>query len=119
MTIASCRPPLRASAVVEVYAKWCGPSPACKSTYRKLQDDLIDQQKRIRLCQVCATDVKGVEELVKYAVSARPTFLLYLNGEKVGTVEGVSTPTLEKLIKAYLPVELLGAEAAEEGEAEV
>ena len=71
------------------------------------------------MCQVCATDVKGVEELVKYAVSARPTFLLYLNGEKVGTVEGVSTPTLEKLIKAYLPVELLGEEAAEEGEAEV
>lgn len=34
--------------VVEVYAKWCGSSKACLSTYKKLVEEYVEQQKKVR-----------------------------------------------------------------------
>ena len=33
--------------VVEVYAKWCGSSKACLSTYKKLVEEYVEQQKKV------------------------------------------------------------------------
>ena len=50
--------------------------------------------------------------LEKYKILARPTFILYKDGEQVGIVDGVSMPTLEKLIGEHMPEGLLEEEEA-------
>merc|ERR1712146_662601 len=117
--------------VVEVYAAWCGPSQAVLSTYKKIKDN--NEAKKFKLCKVCAdlcpdssTDAfKEAEEtpllLAKHKVNPRPTFLLFKEGELVAQVEGVSMPTLEKLITEHMPEGLLEEEevvAEEENEEE-
>jgi len=97
--------------VVEVYAAWCGPSQAAISTYKKIKD--ANEQKKFKLCKVCAA--LGVEiaerektnPLEKWHIQPRPTFLLYKEGELVGAVEGVSMPTLERLISEHMPEGLM------------
>jgi hypothetical protein len=104
------------SPVVEVYAKWCGPSQACMTTYRMFRDEFIEQKRRLRLYRVCATqlapELPAEFDALKH--DARPTFWLMLNGEKLGTVAGVNMPTLEKLVTALIPDGFLEDEEAEE-----
>ena len=90
--------------VVEVYASWCGQSQAATSTYRKIID--ANEQKKFKLCKVCADLVDELEnpkaaavDLSKYKINPRPTFILIKDGEMVGIVEGVSMPTLEKCVR--------------------
>ena len=91
-------------AVVEIYAKWCGPSQACMSTYRMFKDEYIDQKRRLRLCRLCATQLATeLTEFDAFKSEARPKFWLMHNGEKVGTVLGVNTPALEKLVSTLTP----------------
>ena len=92
--------------VVEVYASWCGPSQAATSTYRKIKD--ANEAKKFKLCKVCAdldcprpkADAEGEMEpffpLEKYKINAKPTFLLFKDGDQVAAVDGVSMPMLEK-----------------------
>ena len=93
--------------VVEVYAEWCGETMAAKSTYNKIVNN--NEAKKFKLCKVCASLGKAIAEaggenvLEPYEILARPTFLLFKDGEQVGKVEGVSMPTLEKLINEHMP----------------
>ena len=102
--------------VCEVFAEWCGPSQAAVSTYRKIKD--ANEAKKFKLCRVCASLGDEVMERVqenpleKYKILARPTFILYKDGEQVGIVDGVSMPTLEKLIGEHMPEGLLEEEEA-------
>ena len=102
--------------IVEVYAAWCGASAAAISTYKRLKDE--NAAKKFKLCKVCA-DVAGGEGeyLEKFKINARPTFLFFKDGEQVAQVDGVSMPTLEKLMMEHMPEGLLEEEeeAPEEG----
>ena len=93
--------------IVEVYAEWCGESMAAKSTYKKIRDEY--EMKKFKMCKVCASLGKDIAEaggenvLEPYEILARPTFLLFKDGEQIAKVEGVSMPTLEKLVKEHMP----------------
>ena len=80
--------------VVEVYASWCGASIAPISTYRKSKD--ASEQKKLKLCKVCADLETEDGSLEKYKLNARPTFIFFVNGDQVASIDGVSMPTLEK-----------------------
>jgi thioredoxin 1 len=80
--------------IVEVYAAWCGPSIAALSTYRKIKEQ--NEQKKFKLCKVCADLETPDDYLEKYKINARPTYLLFKDGDQVATVAGVSMPMLEK-----------------------
>ena len=93
--------------IVEVYAEWCGESMAAKSTYKKIREEY--EMKKFKMCKVCASLGKDIAEgggenvLEPYEILARPTFLLFKDGEQIAKVEGVSMPTLEKLVKEHMP----------------
>ena len=65
--------------------------------------------KKFKMCKVCASLGKDIAEaggenvLEPYEILARPTFLLFKDGEQIAKVEGVSMPTLEKLVKEHMP----------------
>ena len=80
--------------VVEVYAEWCGPTLASNSTFKRIKDDFISEGKKIRCHKICAEVIPELKE--KYALNARPTYLLFVGGDLVAAVEGVSMPSLEK-----------------------
>lgn len=98
--------------VVEVYAEWCGPTLAANTTFRNIKDNLISEGKKIKCFKICA---EVVEDLEKFRVNACPTFLLFVGGDQVAMVQGVSMPALEKLISEHMPEGFL--EAEEETEA--
>ena len=81
--------------VIEVYADWCGPSLAANSTFRKIKENLIGEGKKIRLFKVSA-DILSEETHGQYRSQARPTYQLYVAGEVVAQIDGVSMPALEK-----------------------
>ena len=81
--------------VVEVYASWCGPSLASNATFRKIKENLIGEGKKLRLYKVCA-DILSEESHGHLRSQARPTYQLWVAGEIVAQVDGVSMPALEK-----------------------
>lgn len=59
-----------------------------------------------------------VAALTPFEQDAKPHFLLYVNGELVASVAGISMPNLEKAIKDNIPEGVLEEDAmAEEEEA--
>ena len=104
--------------IVEVYAEWCGPSIAVLSTYKKIKDN--NEQKKFKICKVCASLLATEETnpLEAYMINARPTFLLFKDGDQVAKVDGVSMPTLEKLINEHMPEGLLEDEPEADAAAE-
>lgn len=89
--------------VVEVFCKWCGPSEAIISTFRRV---LLDMGKRkLKFVQIEATE--EIPELAKFTTTSKPTFLFFLNGELCETCEGVNAPLIEKFIMSLTPEGLL------------
>ena len=86
--------------VVEVYADWCGPSLAGNSTFARLKTELIAEGKKLKLWKV-PTSLDATDPILsKTPTNARPTYHLYVAGDLVQTVEGCSTPQLEKCADA-------------------
>ena len=100
--------------VVEVYAKWCGPSEAIIMTLKRIQMDL--PQRKIKFWQIEAYE--SIPEIAKYTTLSRPHFLFFKNGEHLDTVEGINAPQIEKFIYDFIPEGLLEAEADEADEEE-
>ena len=61
--------------MVEVFASWCGPSEAIRSTFVKLH--IAYQGRKVKFWQVNADTTPYLE---KYALSARPYFLFFKDG---------------------------------------
>lgn len=81
-------------AVVDFFATWCGPCMAIKSQYAALGK----KYPNIGLAQV---NVEEGEELAeKYRISALPTFMCFVNGEKVRCIKGADIATVEAFIKS-------------------
>ena len=74
------------------------------------------------ICAANLVDAEGekVPVLAPFEQDAKPHFLLYVNGELVASVTGISMPNLEKAIKDNIPDgdieedEVVEEEAAEE-----
>jgi thioredoxin 1 len=77
---------------VDFFAEWCGP---CKMVAPKL-DELSQKYPHVTFLKV---DVDSCQDLAKeHGVSAMPTFVAFLNGEKVDTVVGADLGKIEALI---------------------
>ena len=61
--------------IVEVYASWCGPTDAAKSTVSLLHMEFAG--RKIKFYQACAD---GVPSLEKFNTTSRPHFLFFKDG---------------------------------------
>ena len=98
--------------VVEVYAKWCGPSEAIIMTLKRIQMEL--SKRKVKFAQIEATE--EIPELAKYTTLSRPHFLFFRNGEHMDTVEGVNAPQIEKFIGDFIPEGVLEIDEAADGD---
>ena len=100
--------------VVEVFVKWCGPSAAIVSTFKRTQLDYA--KRRLKFVQIEATE--DIPELAKFMSTSKPNFLFILNGETCETVEGINAPLIEKFITTLTPEGELEQDDEGEGEEE-
>ena len=85
--------------LIEVYAKWCGPSEAIITTLKRIQLDMPN--RKIKFFQIESTD--AIPELERFTKISRPQFLFFKNGEHLDTVEGINAPQIEKFIGDFIP----------------
>lgn len=98
--------------LVEVYAKWCGPSEAIITTLKRIQLDRPNQKIKFWQVEAC----EAIADTEKYMTASRPHFLFYKNGEHMDTVEGVNAPQLEKFVETFIPEGVLEADDEVGGE---
>ena len=98
--------------VVEVYAKWCGPSEAIITTLKRIQMDLPNRKIKFWQIEAC----EEIPEVAKYTSSSRPHFLFFKNGEHVDTVEGINAPLIEKFINDFIPEGVIETDDAGDGD---
>ncbi|KOO22578.1 thioredoxin [Chrysochromulina tobinii] len=91
--------------VVEIFCTWCGPSDAVKSTYKRLAVEL--KGRKVKFYKMDAKLVPGFE---KQALTSKPFFAIYKDGEIIEQVEGINTPLLEKFIGDTIPEGILEIE---------
>lgn len=77
--------------IVDFFATWCGPCSAIAPTFEELSN------KYLNLKFVKVDVDKCVETKSKYGVTAMPTFIVLLNGQRVDMMKGADKGSLENL----------------------
>jgi len=95
-----------------VHQEWSGPCSAIFVFLNQLWVDLEDANKKIGLYTLGLDDsstqlVRKLQALIDPDVKlanqgCRPLFVLFKNGQCVGTVDGVNTPVLSMLINLHV-----------------
>eukprot|EP00292_Cryptomonas_paramecium_P019483 CAMPEP_0113666804 /NCGR_PEP_ID=MMETSP0038_2-20120614/3081_1 /TAXON_ID=2898 /ORGANISM="Cryptomonas paramecium" /LENGTH=124 /DNA_ID=CAMNT_0000582343 /DNA_START=3 /DNA_END=377 /DNA_ORIENTATION=- /assembly_acc=CAM_ASM_000170 len=86
---------------LEVHSGWCGPCLAVVPTLKKLHWDLVEERAAALQFVVCNSD--RVDALKEYKDRSKPLFLIYRKGNKLTTVDGVSTTSLKSFIEENAP----------------
>ncbi|KAE9418731.1 hypothetical protein Angca_008872, partial [Angiostrongylus cantonensis] len=81
--------------VVDFYAEWCGPCKLVAPVFEDLSN------KYITMVFVKVDVEKCEESAAACGVSAMPTFMIFINGEKMDTFRGANPTALESLIQKW------------------
>lgn len=83
---------------VDSYAVWCGP---CRAVSKHVEELSQEYAGRVKICKL-DTD-KNPRTADKYNIRSIPTFMVFVNGQKVTETKGARPKqALEALFKPYL-----------------
>lgn len=86
--------------LVDFFAEWCGPCKRIAPAFSKLTTVFPN----LVCLKVDVDDPDSEEIVVKYSVSAMPTFVYLKNGEEVAKLKGADLKSLTDLIQThYVP----------------
>lgn len=81
--------------IFDFWAEWCGPCKAISPIFEQLAQ--IEESSGVGFYKV---DVDAAEQIAQeVGVRAMPTFVVFMNGEKVSELVGAQPPKLEALVK--------------------
>jgi len=79
--------------IVDFHAQWCGPCKMIAPKIVAMAEEMKDK------CVFAKVDVDEAPEISEeYEIQAMPTFLIFANGMKVGSMAGANEAKLRQLI---------------------
>ena len=91
--------------IIDLHATWCGPCQVMFQNYRTIYFNYEQADNRIEFW-TCDTSFLPADLYKKYITnptSCKPKFLIYLEGEIKGDVEGADISKIENLVTKYIP----------------
>ncbi|XP_055969342.1 thioredoxin domain-containing protein 3 [Sorex fumeus] len=80
--------------VIDVYQAWCGPCKAMQTLFRKLKNELNEDE----LLHFVVAEADNIVTLQSFKDKCEPVFLFCVNGKIVGKVKGANAPLVSKKI---------------------
>ncbi|XP_077883901.1 thioredoxin domain-containing protein 3 [Ictidomys tridecemlineatus] len=80
--------------VIDVYQAWCGPCKAVQALFRKLKNELNEDE----LLHFVVAEADSIVTLHSFKDKCEPVFLLSLNGKIIAKIEGANAPLINRKV---------------------
>ncbi|XP_008051091.1 thioredoxin domain-containing protein 3 [Carlito syrichta] len=80
--------------VIDVYQAWCGPCKAMQSLFRKLKNELDEEE----ILHFVVAEADSIVTLQSFRDKCEPLFLFSLNGKIIAMIQGANAPLVNKTV---------------------
>ncbi|KAG8518976.1 Thioredoxin domain-containing protein 3, partial [Galemys pyrenaicus] len=87
--------------VIDVYQAWCGPCKAMQTLFRKLKNELNEDE----ILHFAVAEVDNIVTLQPFKDKCEPVFLFSLNGKIVSKIKGANAPLVNKKVISLITEE--------------
>nr|XP_012633039.1 thioredoxin domain-containing protein 3 [Microcebus murinus]XP_012633040.1 thioredoxin domain-containing protein 3 [Microcebus murinus]XP_012633041.1 thioredoxin domain-containing protein 3 [Microcebus murinus]XP_012633042.1 thioredoxin domain-containing protein 3 [Microcebus murinus] len=87
--------------VIDVYQAWCGPCKAMQPLFRKLKNELNEEE----MLHFAVAEADNIVTLQSFKDKCEPIFLFCLNGRIIAKVEGANAPLVNRIVTALIDEE--------------
>ncbi|XP_076975700.1 thioredoxin domain-containing protein 3 isoform X2 [Tamandua tetradactyla] len=87
--------------VIDVYQAWCGPCKAMQALFRKLKNELNEDE----ILHFVVAEVDNIVSLQSFRDKCEPVFLFSLNGKIISKVKGANAPLVNQKVISLIEEE--------------
>uniref|UniRef100_Q715S9-2 Isoform 2 of Protein NME8 n=1 Tax=Rattus norvegicus TaxID=10116 RepID=Q715S9-2 len=87
--------------VIDVYQAWCGPCKAVQALFRKLKNELNEDE----LLHFVVAEADSIVTLQPFRDKCEPVFLFSLNGKIIAKIQGANAPLINRKVIALIDEE--------------
>ncbi|XP_031214896.1 thioredoxin domain-containing protein 3 isoform X2 [Mastomys coucha] len=87
--------------VIDVYQAWCGPCKAVQPLFRKLKNELNEDE----ILHFVVAEADNIVTLQPFRDKCEPVFLFSLNGKIVSKIQGANAPLINRKVTALIEEE--------------
>ncbi|XP_052012588.1 thioredoxin domain-containing protein 3 [Apodemus sylvaticus] len=87
--------------VIDVYQAWCGPCKAVQTLFRKLKNELNEDE----ILHFAVAEADNIVTLQPFRDKCEPVFLFSLNGKIIAKIQGANAPLINKKVIALIDEE--------------
>ncbi|XP_045420277.1 thioredoxin domain-containing protein 3 [Lemur catta] len=80
--------------VIDVYQAWCGPCKAMQALFRKLKNELNEDE----ILHFVVAEADNIVTLQPFRDKCEPVFLFSLNGKIIAKIQGANAPLVNKTV---------------------
>uniref|UniRef100_A0A8C6QMP4 Thioredoxin domain-containing protein 3 n=1 Tax=Nannospalax galili TaxID=1026970 RepID=A0A8C6QMP4_NANGA len=80
--------------VIDVYQAWCGPCKAMQTLFRKLKNELNEDD----ILHFAVAEADNIVTLQSFRDKCEPVFLFSLNGKIIAKIQGANAPLINKKV---------------------
>ncbi|XP_062970772.1 thioredoxin domain-containing protein 3 [Cynocephalus volans] len=80
--------------VIDVYQAWCGPCKAMQTLFRKLKNELNEDE----ILHFAVAEADSIVTLQSFRDKCEPVFLFSLNGKIIAKIQGANAPLVNKKV---------------------
>ncbi|XP_050999145.1 thioredoxin domain-containing protein 3 [Acomys russatus] len=87
--------------VIDVYQAWCGPCKAVQPLFRKLKNELNEDE----ILHFVVAEADNIVTLQPFREKCEPVFLFSLNGKIIAKIQGANAPLINKKVLSLIDEE--------------